>query len=102
MDRRKKRFRIMVASGENPVVKGSGLSEKALINPSLFFCLNIRRIKASMDVAMTLYDDVQPTEVLRPGEQTDRSECNTIMPVMVSGLINPSWGYKWLMREEGP
>ena len=35
----RKRLRIMVASGENPVVNGSGLSEKALRNPALFICL---------------------------------------------------------------
>lgn len=43
----------MFASGLNPVVNGSGMSEKAFINPFLFFCRNIRRIKASTEVAMT-------------------------------------------------
>jgi len=44
----------MVARGAKPVVKGSGLSEKALMKPSLFFCLKIRRMKASGEVAIIL------------------------------------------------
>ena len=43
----------MFANGLNPVVNGSGMSEKAFINPFRFFCLNIRRMKASTEVAMT-------------------------------------------------
>ena len=43
----------MFVRGLKPVVNGSGTSEKALINPFRFFCLNIRRINASVDVATT-------------------------------------------------
>jgi hypothetical protein len=39
--------------GLNPVVNGSGISEKALINPFRFFCLNIRNMNASTEVAIT-------------------------------------------------
>jgi hypothetical protein len=35
------------------VVNGSGISENALINPFRFFCLKIRRINASTEVATT-------------------------------------------------
>ena len=34
----KNRFRIIVDSGENAVVNGSGLSEKACKKPVLFIC----------------------------------------------------------------
>ncbi len=48
------KLRIMLANGENPVVKGSGLSENALRKPSLFNWRYIRMMKASVDVAMIL------------------------------------------------
>ena len=35
------------------MVNGSGISEKALINPFRFFCLNIRKMNASTEVATT-------------------------------------------------
>lgn len=44
----------MVARGANPVQKGSGLSEKALMKPVLFLWRKIRRMNASVDVAITL------------------------------------------------
>jgi hypothetical protein len=67
----KKRFFIIFVSGANPVVKGSGVSENAFRKPTLFFCLYIRKIKASRDVAMTF------------------SACSTTMPVTVSGFKSP-------------
>jgi len=60
------KFFSIFASGLNPVVNGSGVSEKALINPPRFFCRNILRIKASTDVATTF------------------SACMTTMPVIDS------------------
>lgn len=51
---RRKRFRIIVARGAKPVQKGSGLSEKALTKPVLFFWRKMRRMNASSDVATTL------------------------------------------------
>jgi len=50
---RKKRFFNIFAKGLNPVVKGSGISEKALINPFLFFWRKMRRMNASTEVATT-------------------------------------------------
>lgn len=50
---RRKRFLSMFVNGLKPVVNGSGTSENALIKPLRFFCLNIRRIKASTEVATT-------------------------------------------------
>jgi hypothetical protein len=50
---RRNRFFNIFARGLKPVVNGSGISEKALINPFRFFCLNIRKMKASQDVATT-------------------------------------------------
>ena len=50
---RRNRFLSIFARGLKPVVNGSGTSEKALINPFRFFCLNIRRINASTEVATT-------------------------------------------------
>lgn len=47
-----------VASGENPVVNGSGESENALRNPCLLSCRKIRMIKASVEVA-TILSEVQ-------------------------------------------
>ena len=44
----------MLARGANPVVNGSGLSEKALRNPDLFNWRYIRMMKASIDVATIL------------------------------------------------
>jgi hypothetical protein len=63
---RRKRFFIIFERGLKPVVNGSGISEKAFINPFLFFWRNIRRIKASTDVATTF------------------SPCSTTMPVIDS------------------
>src|SRR5690554_689512 len=52
---RRCKFRIIVASGESPDVKGSGESEKPLRNPSLLCWRYTRRMNASSDVAITLY-----------------------------------------------
>jgi hypothetical protein len=43
----------MFVNGLKPVVNGSGTSENALMKPLRFFCLNIRRMKASTEVATT-------------------------------------------------
>lgn len=51
---RRKRLRIIVARGAKPVQKGSGLSEKALMKPVLFFWRKMRMMNASSEVAMTL------------------------------------------------
>jgi hypothetical protein len=66
---RRKRFLSMFARGLNPVVKGSGISEKAFINPLRFFCRNIRIMKASTEVAMTF------------------SACMTTIPVIDSARL---------------
>ena len=50
----RKRLRIMDDKGAKPVVKGSGLSENALRKPTLFICLNMRMMKASVEVATIL------------------------------------------------
>ena len=54
---RKKRLRIILAKGANPVVKGSGESENAFRKPDLLTCRYIRIMNASTEVARTLPDN---------------------------------------------
>jgi len=80
------RFLIMVAKGAKPVVNGSGLSENALMNPSLFFWRYKRRMKASGDAAVTLH--LAPSawwlwSPIRTGSYF--SACSTTTPVIFSG-----------------
>lgn len=52
---RRKRLRMEFARGANPVVNGSGASEKAFRNPRLLCSRYARIMKASIDVAAILY-----------------------------------------------
>jgi len=50
----RKRFLMTLSNWQNPLVNGSGASEKALMNPVLLSCLYSLRMNASVEESVTL------------------------------------------------